>query len=62
MSILGQHATAAPTEQLATALTRMKQAHLDEGPASLALRRDRLDRAIALLLDNREAIVAAVSA
>lgn len=62
MSILGHHATAATTEQLATALARMKHAHLDEGPASLELRRDRLDRAIALLLDNREAIVAAVSA
>ncbi|UZE21149.1 coniferyl aldehyde dehydrogenase [Pseudomonas sp. B21-056] len=62
MSILGHPATANPAEQLATALARMKQAHLDEGPASLELRRDRLDRAIALLLDNREAIVAAVSA
>lgn len=62
MSILGHHDTAVSAEQLAAALARMKRAHLDEGPPSLALRRDRLDRAIALLLDNREAIVAAVSA
>ncbi|MCJ8203685.1 coniferyl aldehyde dehydrogenase [Pseudomonas sp. RGM2987] len=62
MSTPGHHATASPAEHIATALARMKQAHLDEGPASLELRRDRLDRAIALLLDNREAIVAAVSA
>jgi len=62
MSNPGHHATAAPAEQLATTLARMKQVHLDEGPASLELRRDRLDRAIALLLDNREALVEAVSA
>lgn len=62
MSTLGHPATTSPAEQLAATLARMKQAHLDEGPASLELRRDRLDRAIALLLDNREAIVAAVSA
>ncbi|WP_137819644.1 coniferyl aldehyde dehydrogenase [Pseudomonas sp. 2FG] len=62
MSILGNNGAAVAPEQLAAALARMKQAHLAEGPASLELRRDRLDRAIALLLDNREAIVAAVSA
>ncbi|MDB6442582.1 MULTISPECIES: coniferyl aldehyde dehydrogenase [unclassified Pseudomonas] len=62
MSITSQSATTSCAEQLSAALARMKQAHLDEGPASLELRRDRLDRAIALLLDNREAIVAAVSA
>ncbi len=62
MSILGHHQAPVAAEQLAAALARMKQAHLAEGPASLALRRDRLDRAIALLLDNREVLVAAVSA
>lgn len=56
------HATPVGAEQLTATLARMKQAHLADGPASLALRRDRLDRAIALLLDNRDAIVAAVSA
>ena len=62
MSILGHQAAPVSAEQLATALAAMQQAHLAEGPASLELRRDRLDRAIALLLDNREEIVAAVSA
>ncbi|HEX5841248.1 MAG TPA: coniferyl aldehyde dehydrogenase [Pseudomonas sp.] len=62
MSILGHQAAAVSAEQLAAALAAMKQAHLAEGPASLELRRDRLDRAIALLLENREEIVAAVSA
>src|SRR3989338_10669176 len=62
MSILGHQTAAVSAEQLAAALAAMKQAHLAEGPASLELRRDRLDRAIALLLDNREEIVAAVSA
>ena len=62
MSILGHQAAAVSADQLAAVLAAMKQAHLVEGPASLELRRDRLDRAIALLLDNREAIVAAVSA
>ncbi|WP_172143701.1 coniferyl aldehyde dehydrogenase [Pseudomonas tumuqii] len=62
MSILGHQAAAVSAEQLATALAAMKQAHLVEGPASLELRRDRLDRAIALLLENREELVAAVSA
>ena len=62
MSILGHQAAAASADQLATALAAMKSAHLREGPASLELRRDRLDRAIALLLENREEIVAAVSA
>lgn len=56
------HATPVGAEQLTATLARMKQAHLVDGPASLELRRDRLDRAIALLLDNRDAIVAAVSA
>ncbi|WP_417691951.1 coniferyl aldehyde dehydrogenase [Pseudomonas sp.] len=56
------HATPVGAEQLTATLARMKQAHLADGPASLELRRDRLDRAIALLLDNRDAIVAAVSA
>jgi coniferyl-aldehyde dehydrogenase len=62
MSILGHQAAAVSADQLAAALAAMKQDHLAEGPASLELRRDRLDRAIALLLDNREEIVAAVSA
>src|SRR3990167_8071486 len=62
MSILGHQAAAVSAEQLAAALAAMKQAHLAEGPASLELRRDRLDRAIALLLENREELVAAVSA
>lgn len=62
MSILGHHQAPVAAEQLAAALARMKQAYLAEGPASLELRCDRLERAIALLLDNREAIVAAVSA
>ncbi|MBC3345138.1 coniferyl aldehyde dehydrogenase [Pseudomonas sp. SWRI196] len=62
MNIPGHPAAPVGTEQLTARLAQMKQAHLADGPASLELRRDRLDRAIALLLDNREAIVEAVSA
>lgn len=62
MSILGFNGASVGQEQLGSALARMKQAHLQDGPAPLQLRIDRLDRAIALLLDNRDAIAEAISA
>ncbi|MBK0003718.1 coniferyl aldehyde dehydrogenase [Erwinia sp. S38] len=43
-------------------LLTMKQAHLQAGPAPLALRRDRLLRSAALIRDNHAAIAAAISA
>lgn len=47
---------------LAATVVAMKQAHVQDGPASVQLRRDRLTRAIQLLTRHHEDIVAAVSA
>ncbi|WP_151708429.1 coniferyl aldehyde dehydrogenase [Acinetobacter brisouii] len=43
-------------------LAAMRQAHTQAAPASLELRHDRLERAKKLLLENREALIAAISA
>lgn len=43
-------------------LHSMKRAHLAAGPADAALRRDRLERAARLIIDNRAAIERAISA
>lgn len=48
--------------QLRRLLERQRSAHLREGAPSLALRKDRLDRCIALLVDNADALTAAMSA
>ena len=49
-------------QQLQHILHTMKNAHLQAGPASAELRRDRLMRSIALIRDNHAAISAAISA
>ncbi|WP_017346758.1 coniferyl aldehyde dehydrogenase [Pantoea sp. A4] len=49
-------------QELQQVLHAMKQAHLQAGPASVALRRDRLQRSIALIRDNHEVINAAINA
>jgi coniferyl-aldehyde dehydrogenase len=43
-------------------LATMRQAHTQAAPASLELRHDRLERAKKLLIENREALIAAISA
>lgn len=43
-------------------LAAMRQAHTQAAPASLELRHDRLERAKKLLIENREALIAAISA
>jgi coniferyl-aldehyde dehydrogenase len=43
-------------------LRSMQRAHLAAGPASAALRRDRLERAARLIVENREALERAISA
>lgn len=48
--------------QLAAKVAAMKQAHLADGPASAALRRDRLERAARLLTAHHEEIATAISA
>ena len=48
--------------ELASILSAMKRAHLAAGPASAALRRDRLERAARLIVENREALERAISA
>lgn len=54
------------SEQRKTALqaqlTSMKNAHLQAGPASAALRKDRLQRAVKLISDNHQAINHALNA
>ena len=41
-------------------LARQKQAHIKDGPPSAARRIDWIDRAIALIVDNRDAIADAL--
>ncbi|MHA3098314.1 aldehyde dehydrogenase family protein [Acinetobacter brisouii] len=43
-------------------LAAMRQAHTQAAPASLELRHDRLERAKKLLIEHREALIAAISA
>jgi coniferyl-aldehyde dehydrogenase len=43
-------------------LERQRQAFLAEGPSSVSVRRDRIDRLLALVLDNADAFVDAMSA
>jgi coniferyl-aldehyde dehydrogenase len=43
-------------------LERQRQAFVTEGPPSMAARRDRIDRLLALVLDNADAFVDAMSA
>lgn len=48
-------------ETLQAQLTDMKKAHIQSGPASAALRKDRLLRAAKLLTDNHQAITVALN-
>lgn len=47
---------------LAATVAAMKRAHVQDGPASAELRRDRIDRAIKLLTENHKELEAAISA
>lgn len=49
-------------ESIREVLERQRRAHLSVGPPSVAVRRDRLDRAIGLLVDHRDEIVESLSA
>jgi coniferyl-aldehyde dehydrogenase len=51
-----------PREAMRAILERQQQAFLAEGPPSAASRRDRIDRLLALVLDNADAFVDAMSA
>ncbi|WP_321909554.1 coniferyl aldehyde dehydrogenase [Paraburkholderia sp. J11-2] len=57
--MLPAEATAA---QIRAQLDAMKTAQLKEGPPPLAVRRDRIDRAIDLLRSNKDALVEAINA
>ena len=46
---------------LTSIVRSMQQAHRDAGPADAALRRDRLERAVRLILDNHQALASAMS-
>lgn len=48
--------------ELSGILQSMKRAHLAAGPASAELRRDRLERAARLLIDNRDQLARTISA
>ena len=52
---------AAASVELQAVLDNQRKAFRAEGPVSLAARQDRIDRCIALLLDNKDAIGEAVS-
>ncbi|WP_048635958.1 coniferyl aldehyde dehydrogenase [Brenneria goodwinii] len=47
---------------LAATVAAMKQAHIQDGPASVELRRDRLNRAVKLLTRHHKELVAAIDA
>lgn len=47
-------------QQMIQVLNQMRQSHLQDGPASLELRLDRLARAKQLLLDHRQALLEAI--
>ncbi|WP_310700396.1 coniferyl aldehyde dehydrogenase [Paraburkholderia sp. USG1] len=49
-------------EQIGAHLEAMKQAQLRDGPPSIALRKDRIERAIDMLQTNRDALVDAIRA
>ncbi|MDT5366336.1 MAG: coniferyl-aldehyde dehydrogenase, partial [Mycobacterium sp.] len=49
-------------EAMRAILERQQQAFVAEGPPSAATRRDRIDRLLALVLDNADAFVDAMSA
>ena len=46
--------------ELRTLLTRQRQAFLEQGPPELAVRLHRIDRLLALILDNTDAFVEAM--
>lgn len=50
------------TVQMKEVLERQKQAHIQDGPPSAQVRINRIDRAIALLIDNKEEICEALRA
>jgi len=62
MGSLGRNGAAVSAAAIAERVAHMKQAHVQDGPASLALRRDRLERAAELLVSNQQALVAAMNA
>jgi coniferyl-aldehyde dehydrogenase len=49
-------------EGMSTVLARQRQAFIADGPPSAAVRRNRIDRLLALVLDNADAFVDAMSA
>jgi len=66
MSTLDERADINVAEQqraaLGAILNRQRQAFMDDGPPSVALRRNRIDRLMALVLDNTDAFVEAMAA
>jgi len=64
MSTLDQRTDCTVEEQraaLAAILDRQRQAFLDDGPPSVGVRRNRIDRLMALVLDNTDAFVDAMA-
>jgi coniferyl-aldehyde dehydrogenase len=65
MSSIGEridHPVEQDTSALQAMLDRQRQAFLTEGPPSVAVRRNRIDRLMALLLDNTDAFIDAMAA
>src|SRR5580698_2861286 len=66
MSTLDERADINVAEQLraelGAILSRQRQAFTDDGPPGVALRRNRIDRLMALVLDNTDAFVDAMAA
>ena len=52
--------SAADAQRMQDVLARQRAAHIKEGPPSAEVRIDRIDRAIGLLVDNRDAIAEAL--
>ncbi len=59
---VAREATGHTRESMLAQLERMRRAFLDEGPVSVETRIDRLNRALDLVIDNKDALVDAVDA
>ena len=62
MSTVRQGAAVKDRENMVAALERQRRAFIADGPPSVAVRRDRIDRLVGLVLDNADAFVEAMAA
>ena len=57
----GMHYVETPEEDIASLLARQRTAYLAEGEVTVSVRKDRLNRALAVLMDNKDEFVRVIS-